>query len=52
MVKRLSPHTIVVYGSAPDKYFKKYNDMGINIVSFPSEVRDYYDRRKKDEQTR
>ena len=37
MVKRLSPRTIIVYGSAPDDIFKKYRDMGINIVPFESE---------------
>lgn len=37
MVQRLSPQTIVVYGSAPDSIFKPYRDMGINIISFESE---------------
>ena len=37
MVKRLSPRTIIVYGSAPDDIFKKYRDMGINIKPFESE---------------
>ena len=37
MVKRLSPRTIIVYGSAPDDIFKKYRDMGINIMAFESE---------------
>lgn len=37
MVKRLSPRTIIVYGSAPDDIFKKYRDMGINIMPFESE---------------
>lgn len=37
MVKRLSPRTIIVYGSAPDDIFKKYRDMGINIMLFESE---------------
>jgi len=26
-----------VYGSAPDDIFKKYRDMGINIMPFESE---------------
>ena len=37
LVQRLSPKTIIVYGSAPDSIFKPYKDMGINIVSFESE---------------
>ncbi len=37
MVQRLSPKTIIVYGSAPDSIFKPYKDMGINIVPFESE---------------
>lgn len=37
MVKRLSPKTIIVYGSVPDDIFKKYRDMGINILPFESE---------------
>ena len=37
MVKRLSPKTIVVYGTAPDDIFKPYKDSGINIIPFESE---------------
>ena len=37
MVQRLSPKTIIVYGSAPDNIFKPYKDMGINIIAFESE---------------
>ncbi len=37
MVQRLSPKTIIVYGSAPDSIFKPYKDMGINIIAFESE---------------
>ena len=37
MVQRLSPKTIIVYGSVPDGIFKPYKDMGINIISFESE---------------
>lgn len=36
VVKRLQPKAIVVYGSAPDKHFKKYRDAGIGIVQFDS----------------
>lgn len=37
LVKRLSPKTIIVYGSAPDSIFKPYKDMGIEIIAFESE---------------
>lgn len=37
MVQRLSPKTIIVYGSAPDNIFKPYEDIGINIIAFESE---------------
>ena len=37
VVKRLQPSTIVVYGVAPEKYFKKYKDAGIEIVQFDSD---------------
>lgn len=37
LVQKLSPKTIIVYGSAPDDIFKRYRDMGINIIPFESE---------------
>ena len=37
LVNRLSPKTIIVYGSAPDNIFKKYRDQGINIITFKSD---------------
>ena len=37
LVKRLSPKTIIVYGSTPDDIFKTYKDAGIEIISFESE---------------
>ena len=36
MVVRLSPRVIIVYGAAPDSIFKKYRDMGIDIIQFDS----------------
>ena len=36
VVMRLQPVAIVVYGAAPEKYFKKYKDAGIRIVQFDS----------------
>ncbi len=38
MVEVLNPHTIVVYGSANYDCFKKISDMGIRIISFPSDT--------------
>lgn len=49
MVKRLSPHTIIVYGSANYDCFKKLSDKKINIVSFKSSTASYYERRNKSE---
>jgi len=37
LVKRLTPRTIIVYGSAPDESFKKYKEQGIDIVQFDSQ---------------
>jgi len=36
IVNRLEPAVIVVYGAAPEKYFKKYEKLGIQIVQFDS----------------
>lgn len=36
IVKKLEPTVIVVYGAAPEKYFKKYKNLGIQIVQFDS----------------
>ena len=33
----LEPQVIIVYGAAPDKYFKKYKDAGIRIIQFDSD---------------
>jgi len=37
IIKNLQPSAIVIYGSAPDKYFEKYINAGIKIVVFDSE---------------
>lgn len=37
VVKRLQPSDIVIYGTAPDKYFLKYRSAGIRIHQFDSE---------------
>ncbi len=37
VVSILTPKVIIVYGAAPDKYFKKYIDAGIRIIQFDSD---------------
>lgn len=37
MVERLHPHTIIVYGVAPNYIFGKYKETGIRIIQFDSE---------------
>lgn len=36
VIKTLEPTALIVYGSAPDKYFKKYKDNGLKIIQFDS----------------
>jgi len=38
MVKVLQPKTLLVYGSMPEKIFKKISDSGIIIKSYPSQT--------------
>lgn len=38
MVETLSPHTVLVYGSANGECFEKLKSMGINIVSYKSKT--------------
>jgi len=47
MISTLSPHTIIVYGSAPDDVFGKYKTSDMNIVVFPSETARYHERQKE-----
>ncbi|WP_317855968.1 DUF4417 domain-containing protein [Chakrabartyella piscis] len=46
LVNVLSPHTIVVYGSAPDELFLKYKQQGIHILQFHSSTSQYHDSKK------
>ena len=48
MVNVLHPHTIIVYGSANYDCFKKLIDMGIRIISFPSDTNLAFVSRKGD----
>lgn len=36
VVNRLSPKTIIVYGTAPDAIFSKYTEAGVEILQFDS----------------
>ncbi|MBP3695161.1 MAG: DUF4417 domain-containing protein [Thermoguttaceae bacterium] len=38
MIERLTPHTLIVYGSAPKSIFNCYQDAGIHIVNYPSQI--------------
>ena len=54
MVKRISPHTIIVYGSSNYECFKILADTGIQIIGFPSQMSIAFAPLKggsKDEQT-
>ncbi len=46
MIETLSPHTIIVYGKAPDDIFGRYREEGIKIIPFSSETEQYYARGK------
>lgn len=45
VVGRLNPKNIVIYGSAPQNIFGKYEDLGINICQFDSEISKFYQLR-------
>lgn len=45
MIKRLYPHTIIVYGSANYPCFDKAKQMGIRVISFPSHTAKYWEDR-------
>lgn len=37
VIRKLKPSAVIVYGSAPEKYFRKYLEDGIKIISFESD---------------
>ena len=49
MIKRLKPHTIIIYGSAKYDCFEKLKERGINIIDFPSQTAKAFERRNVDE---
>lgn len=44
LVKRLQPHTIIVYGSANYPCFKKLQESGINIVAYKSRMNKKFEK--------
>lgn len=49
MVRRLSPNTIIVYGSSNYPCFERLSEEGIKILPFKSSTAKYYERRSNDE---
>ncbi len=49
MIKRLKPHTIIVYGSAKYNCFEKLKERNIKIIEFPSQTAKAFERRNNDE---
>lgn len=47
MIERLEPKVILVYGSAPDRFFKKYKDSGIVIYQYESQTSKAFKRGDK-----
>lgn len=49
MVHRLSPHTIIVYGSSNYPCFDELIEQGVEIITFKGVTASYYEGRGKDE---
>ena len=49
MIKRLRPHTILIYGSASYDCFDQLKEQGIKIIHYPSKTARDFERRKSDE---
>ena len=47
MMKRLRPHTIVVYGSANYPCLDKLIDQGVRVVSYQSQTAEAFERRRR-----
>ena len=45
MVKRLKPHTILIFGSDKYECFDVLRQQGINVIQYPSNTASYYERR-------
>lgn len=46
MYELLTPHTLIVYGSANYPCFDELRSKGVTIIVFPSKTSEYYERRK------
>ncbi len=46
LVRVFRPHTIIVYGSANYQCFKKLEEQGIKVVSYPSHTASVFERRQ------
>ena len=46
MVKRLKPHTVLIYGSDKYECFDVLRQQGINVIQYPSNTASYYERRR------
>lgn len=51
MCKRLSPHTIIIYGSSNYDFITKLENTGITVVSYPSKTSLAFERRNQHEQS-
>lgn len=49
MVKRLNPHTILVYGSAKGDCFNHLKEQGLRIISYQSRTAKFFEERKQNE---
>ena len=47
MIQQLSPHTIIVYGSADYPCITNLEEKGINVITYKSATAKYYEGRKK-----
>lgn len=46
IIKRLHPHTIIVYGSSKYPCFDKAEQMGIRVIAYPSHTAKYWEANK------
>lgn len=46
MIRKLKPHTIIVYGSSKYPCFEGAEKMGISVIAYPSHTARYWEARK------
>ncbi|MCF0110351.1 MAG: DUF4417 domain-containing protein [Erysipelotrichaceae bacterium] len=49
MYELLTPHTLIIYGSANYPCFDELRNNGVTVIVFPSKTSEYYKRRKTNE---